>query len=169
MIRKIHRFAYIVVGLAAILLVVAFIIYLGERDIRISSPVHSDSVANLVKSLPNFRELDVDAVDFTISRTREVHWIPSPSDSRIELLGCVKLTAESASQLEKRFSWRAILIDKMPAQLLSILPPGDYLSSAELDGSFEGNPFFAHGRVVVLVGQWKCLYFVASDLDHPIE
>ncbi len=134
-----------------------------------ASGTRSTSVADLLKFLPNLNAIDVTSADYTITKNSASRGVPSPSDIRMELLGTADLSEDAAKKLQQSFEWKAVHHEKMPAKILTILPSGDYLASSKLNDSFSGNPTYAHGRVVVIAGNWGRLYFLASDRDHPIE
>jgi len=134
-----------------------------------ASTTRSTSVADMLKFLPNLNAIDVVSADYAVTKDSASRGVPSPSDIRMELLGTADLSEDAAKKLQHSFEWKAANRKDIPAKILSILPSGDYQVSTKLNDSFSGNPTYAHGRVVVVAGNWGRLYFLASDRDHPIE
>ena len=161
-----HRFvvAAIVSG------VVLMCLFSCGRATPAVTTTNSTSVTEMLKAMPNLNVFDVDSVDFTITRsTAPARGVPSPSDTRLELSGTVDLSADAAEKLKNSFDWKAARRANIPAKMLPILPPGDYLISAKLNDSFTQNTTYAHGYVVVINGNLGRLYVLASDRNHPIE
>lgn len=140
-----------------------------RRAAPVASATRSTSVADLLKFLPNLNAIDVTSADYTVTKNTASRGVPSPSDIRMELLGTADLSEDAAKKLQQSFEWKTAHRENIPAKILSILPSGDYQGSPKLNDSFSGNPTYAHGRVVVMAGNWGRLYFLASDRDHPIE
>lgn len=134
-----------------------------------ASETRSTSVEDLLKFLPNLNAIGVTSADYTVTKSSASRGVPSPSDTRIELLGTADLSEDAAKKLQQSFEWVAAHRARIPVKILAILPSGDYLASSKLNDSFSENPTYAHGRVVVVAGNWGRLYFLASDMDHPIE
>jgi len=134
-----------------------------------TSVVRSTSVADLQKHLPNLGPLGIVSCNYTVVVTSKSDWVPSPSDTRLELRGSLTLSQAGAAELKSRYRWRPAGQGEVPARLLAILPPGGVLVSQELNEAFDQSPGYPHGFAAVAVRDgWSRMYFLAVDREHVI-
>lgn len=73
-------------------------------------------------------------------------------------------------KLKTSFEWRPVPRNTVPSDLLKVVPEGNILASDRFNETFNSNPTYAHGFVVVIEGgNWECIYFLANDIDHPMK
>jgi hypothetical protein len=130
----------------------------------------STSVPTLLTHLSNLAVYNITSCSFVAKRTSQATWIPSPSDTRLELKGLALLSADDAKVLKSTFTWKLVPRGDIPDSLLAMMPPGDVLVSQALNASFSRNRTYCHGFVATLTSDdWSRIYFLATDMDHPIK
>ena len=86
------------------------------------------------------------------------------------LRGSALLSAEGFKTLRSRFEWTPIARDDVPKSLLAVLPDGHLLFSQKLNEGFVDNPTYANGFVVTVAGgDARKIFFLSTNMDHPIE
>jgi hypothetical protein len=143
----------------------------GCGEPEVSPPMtKSTSVPDLMEMLPNLRTYDIRACSYSVDKRSEVSWVPSPSDVRVELKGSATLSENAARALKAAFDWKPAKRDDIPASLAGLLPAGGILVSHQLNESFEGNRTYPRGFVATMsADDWRKIYFLARDIDHPIK
>ncbi len=128
------------------------------------------SVTELLGKLPNLQPYGIESCDYTVEKSSASSRMPSPSDIRVELRGSAKLSESGFGSMKSKFTWGAIPREKIPKALADTAPVGNLLYSQKLNESFADNPTFAHGFVVVPEQEGaRTVYFLATDIDHPIR
>lgn len=129
----------------------------------------SSSVPTLEAALPNLAVFGLTSCSYTSYKHTSRSIVPSPSDTLVEVVGHVAISQSGAAKLKADFKWEAVRRDQIPAALLAIVPAGQTLLSRKLNRSFDQNATYPNGFLVVIAGKYHELYFMARDLDHPIE
>lgn len=135
-------------------------------------PAKNASPASLVKLIQIWKAEDLKRCDFTITKQNSASALsfPSPSDTQLELKGWAELSEPAAASLKADYQWEEVALEKVPTALKSTLPAESFQTSRKLNEQFEQNPTYRHGFVVISKKQgWSKIYFVATDLDHPLE
>lgn len=159
-------------SIGTILLVVTVAVLDGCGGSEVKVPVAKNaSVSELLTKLPNLKPHDIKSCSYTVEKSSPAAtWVPSPSDVRMELKGSAVLSEDGAKTLKSTFDWKPARREDIPASLLAGLPAGDVLVSQKLNESFEDNPTYRHGFVATITKDgWSRVYFLATDLDHPIQ
>jgi hypothetical protein len=86
---------------------------------------------------------------------------------QVELKGYARFSERGQAALSQ-FGWQKVAQDEIPRNLSAILPHGSYMVSQEMNSSFHTNPTFAHGFVVIVEACPEQVYFLSTDIDHPI-
>lgn len=159
---------YIIVAASAVLATLVGCDGAGARQAK-SASTRGTSVSQLESALPNLVNLGVVSCDYASERRSASSGLPSPSDVLLELLGHASLGDDAARKLRDESEWEPIERDKVPEGLRAILPAGEILVCRRLNKTFSQNSTYAHGFVVVMKNDLSKLYFIARDLDHPIE
>ena len=129
----------------------------------------SQSIPDLVAKLPMFDGLGVESCSYTVDRSSVSGGLPSPSDVRLELRGWAVLSKEGMNTLRLSYEWKPVGREDVPQSLVALLPLGAVQVSQKLNRSFTHNKTYVHGFVVILEEtEVKRVYFMATDLDHPI-
>lgn len=157
-----------------ILFVVTFAVLFGCGRTNVKPPLASNtSVPELLTKLPNLKPHNITSCSYTIetsSTAGRLDTVPAPSDTRYELRGSAVLSEDAAKALESAGDWKPARRDEIPGSLSAVLPPGDILVSQKLNESFERNPMYRHGFVATVTKDgWSKVYFLATDMDHPIQ
>ena len=163
---------YILVAclLVATIVVVMFLIGGCSESGDGSQANTSSSVTELLRSLPNLQPYGVESCNYAIEKSSINSRVPSPTDVRVELKGSAKLSESGFGAMESHFAWASIPRHRLPAGLAEIVPAGDLLYSQKLNESFADNPTFAHGFVVIASQEGaRRIYFLSTDIDHPIR
>lgn len=158
--------------IATILLVVTVAVLGGCGRSKVKTPMAKNtSVSDLLTKLPNLKPHEITSCSYTVEKSSPVAArVPSPSDVRMELKGSAVLSENGAKTLKSTFNWKPMRRDDIPASLLVVLPPGDVLVSQKLNESFEDNPTYRHGFAATITKDGcSRVYFLATDLDHPIK
>lgn len=161
----------LVACLSAATIAVAIFLVGCSSSRRGSSQVStSSSVTELLGMLPNLQPYGMESCSYKIEKSSADSRVPSPSDVRVELKGSAKLSESSFEAIESQFGWAVIPRDRLPPGLAEIVPAADLLYSQKLNESFADNPTFAHGFVVVPKQEGaRTIYFLSTDIDHPIR
>lgn len=130
----------------------------------------STSAPDLVAELSNFKRLEIVRCSFARVITRLPSDLPSPYDTRVQLIGWVELTKTNMDSLKKSVPWTTVASSETPAELSILLPKCDLLTSTIFNSEFLINRKFKHGLAVITSdgGESVRLYFISQDLDHPI-
>ena len=157
--------------MAITLLIVAVPVFNACSRSGTNAPVvKNTSVSDLLAKLPNLKPLHIQSCSYTVEASSARTLLPSPSDLRVEIKGSAVLSEAGSRALRSGFEWKPASRDIVPPSLLAIVPPGNVLVSQNLHETFANNPRYPHGFVVALAeGAWSRVYFLATDLDHPIE
>lgn len=128
------------------------------------------SVPALITMLPNLEVHGIEACVFANQRENESSSLPSPSEVLLEVVGSADLSPSGSEWLETEYEWRPIDRNGLPEVMRAMLPSGTTLTSDKLNISFAENKTYAHGLVIVVqeIG-WQTFYFMARDMDHPIN
>lgn len=130
----------------------------------------SSSVPDLLAKLANLKQYSVESCEHTTEKSTSSGGLPSPSDIRLELKGSAVLSDEGSKALMSAYAWKPVKRDDVPRALVAILPPGNVLASDEFNESFGQNTTYVHGAAAIIEGDTaRRVYFVASDIDHPIR
>jgi hypothetical protein len=160
-------------SISTILLTVTIAVLNGCGGSGIKVPAAKNtSLSELLTKLPNMKPHGIESCSYTVEKNSPgaPGGVPSPSDVRMELAGTVLLTADGAETLKSTFDWKPVRREDIPASLLAHMPAGDVLVSQKLNESFENNPTYRHGFVATIMKDgWSRVYFLATDLDHPIQ
>ena len=129
----------------------------------------NNSTVELVKDLPNLEALEIVGCSFSKTVTKLPSDLPSPSDTRLQIVGWVQLSEPRFEALKSQNTWTPIAKEKVPQELKKILPESSLLESAKLNTRFNRNPKMAHGLLLIPEdGKENKAYILAQDIDHPI-
>lgn len=118
--------------------------------------------------LPNLKPVDIVSCNFAVARSSLPSQLSVPSDTRMQVTGSAAVSDAGAWVLKTEPDWNPISRQDIPKSLQAILPSRDIIVSSKLNASFDQNPTYAHGFVVVLVADTgRIMYFFATDVDHP--
>lgn len=158
-------------ALAMLSFVAVMFLMIGcDRPASRSKVTAHSSVREVSGKLPNLARYRIESCTYTFSESNSGRGVPSPSDIRVELKGSLRLAENGYEEIKAGFEWGRIDRADVPSVLEAILPEGDLLSSARLNESFSENPTFAHGFVVTQAVDASCrLFFLSTDIDHPME
>ncbi len=137
-----------------------------------AAAVQGDSVQRLLRDLPNLADLDLRACSYVEKRSTRSGLIPSPADTAMQLKGIATLSPAGVDRARAAFEWREASRGDLPAVLRDLIPEeqGVVLVSSDFNAAFQSNARYPHGVVAVLNQQdWEDIYFVAQDIDHPVE
>lgn len=153
---------------------VSFCMMLGATGCDSSKTPNSSksgsSVTWLEEKLPNLSEFGITSCSYTVVRRAAARSaVPSPSDTELELSGYAVLSDVGVKKLKSQSDWKPAKRAQLPVVLSRIAPSGDVLISESLNKTFSKNGTYAHGVVVMLADDRIRLYFVAHDLDHPLD
>lgn len=133
--------------------------------------IQSESVDELKSLLPHWKELQIEECKFV--KRNELHdsELPSPSDTKLQLIGCVKLSTSSAKEIAALGDWASVDVADIPRSLQDSLKtePSPFRVSKSFNRMFNRNARYAYGYVVLPSSGGDRLLFIAADLDHPIE
>jgi hypothetical protein len=154
------------------LVIISILIPFGgcDRSANKSQVASGASVSGLLAKLPNLKPFGMESCKYTIGKSSARSTVPSPSDTRVDLKGSAKLSAEGLTAATSRFEWKLIPRDQVPRSLAAIVPTGELRYSVKLNEMFADNPTFAHGFVVRPASEGaREIFFLSTDIDHPIK
>lgn len=128
------------------------------------------AVPTLQKYLCSIADYGIESCNFTVTTRYEPGIIPAPYDTTDTMVGSAKLSAAGVDCLRDSYEWQPIAREKIPAALREILPPGDVFQSDELKTVARNeNKLFRHMKVVFVSTDSRTIFFIAQDVEHPLE
>lgn len=131
----------------------------------------SRPVADLLKLLPNLADLGIERCGYAISSKNHykiTDLVPSPSDIECKIDGWFELSPAGREKVFRDYVWKPIDDAQIPRRLKENIPAGGISISEKFNDTFNQNGTYAHGFVAAIDDNYQKLFFVASDMDHPI-
>jgi hypothetical protein len=166
------KWAILAIALACIGVCVAVLTFMRTftDPPKQTGPIQTDIPNLLKKVFPGLQPAQIDSCQYAFESQTKSDLVPAPSDTRIQVKGSIRFTAQAAQELQSKYSWTPVSHAQLPPALASDLSSHKNLfTSAQFNQSFEKNATYTWGYVATPESE-KCqvLYFVVQDLDHPL-